>query len=87
LHLRSDNGYSPDAVPGAHAPHASGRRPAPHTCQKMIGGKTGMGSPGSRQHVSIHVSMGVALTLWTALILACSQARLPVYPRPQGMIS
>jgi glycerophosphoryl diester phosphodiesterase len=43
-----------------------------------------MGSPGSRQHVSIHVSMGVALTLWTALILACSQARLPVYPQPPG---
>jgi glycerophosphoryl diester phosphodiesterase len=43
-----------------------------------------MGSPGSRHHVSRHVSMGVALTLWTALILACSQARLPVYPQPPG---
>jgi len=28
--------------------------------------------------------MGVALTLWTALLLACSQARLPVYPQPPG---
>src|SRR5262249_44709424 len=28
--------------------------------------------------------MGVALTLWTALLLACSQARLPVSPQPPG---
>ena len=58
-----------------------------HTCQKMIGGKTGMGSPGSRHHVSRHVRMGVALTLWTALILACSQHAYPCTRSPQGMIS
>jgi glycerophosphoryl diester phosphodiesterase len=28
--------------------------------------------------------MGVALTLWTVLILACGQARLPVQPQPPG---
>ena len=39
-----------------------------------------MGSPGTRKHVS----MAVALTLWTALLLACGQARLPVHPQPPG---
>ena len=28
--------------------------------------------------------MAVALTLWTALLLACGQARLPVHPQPPG---
>jgi hypothetical protein len=38
-HLHSYNGHNQEAVPGAHAPHASGRRPASHTGQRTIGGK------------------------------------------------
>ena len=39
-----------------------------------------MGATGSGRYVS----MAVALTLWTTLLLACGQAHLPVHPQPPG---
>ena len=39
-----------------------------------------MGATESRRHGRL----AVALTLWTALSLACGQARLPVQPQPPG---
>ena len=50
-----------------------------NSCQRTSE-QTVMGAMGSGKYVS----MAAALTLWTTLLLACGQARLPVHPQPPG---